>query len=233
MHSAAARTDAEWRRWNRRVHAQARELGIDEDDRRALQKRVTGKASCKDMSPAELRRVVVAMEGRLPRTAIRGAARPDDLPDSDLLPKLRALWISGWHLGIVRDRTDAGLAAWLRRQTGLDSAAWATPAHLVAAIEALRGWLRRDAGVNWKPYRAVDKSGRPRDIDRPRARVLEAQWGILHRLGLVGIADFAALASYARRHAKLGRRVCYTALSDRDADALIRHFGERIRRAAE
>lgn len=221
----SARSDAQWRRWNRRVHACARELGIDEDDRRALQKRVTGKASCKDMSLADLRRVLAAMEGR--------EAGAEALPDSDLLPKLRALWISGWHLGIVRDRTDAGLAAWLRRQTGLDSAAWATPVQLVAAIEALRRWLHRDAGVNWRPYRAVDRKGEARDIDRPRARVLEAQWGILHRLGLVGIADFAALAAYACKHAKLGRRACYTALSDGDADALIRHFGERIRAAAE
>ncbi len=221
--TAAAQTDAAWKRLNRRVHARARELGIDEQARRALQTRVTGKASCRDMSPAELRRVIAAMSG---------SGGSDALPDSDLLPKLRALWISGWHLGVVRDRTDAGLAAWLRRQAGIDSATWATPAHLVAAIEALRGWLHREAGVSWKPYRAVDESGRAKDIDRPRARVLEAQWAILHGLGLVRIADRTALSAYACAHAGLARTDSHTALSDKQADALIRHFGDRIRAAA-
>jgi len=214
---------AERKRWIRRIHARARELGIDEDTRRAIQLRATGKASCKDMDAAELRRVVSAIDGRGPG---------DRLPESDLLPKLRALWISGWHLGVVRDRTDAGLAAWLRRQTGLDAAAWANAVQLADTIEALRAWLARDGGVDWRPYVQVDRQGQARDVERPRARVLEAQWRLLHRLGEVEIADPGALAAYACHHARIFRADSHTVLSDKQADALIRHFGQRIRKAA-
>ena len=89
------------------------------------------------------------------------------------------------------------------------------------------------AGVDWRPYCVIDKAGRAREIDRPRARVLEAQWAILHRHGAVGIADHGALAAYAGKHAGLGRTDCHTALDAKQADALIRHFGARIRAAAE
>ena len=65
------------------------------------------------MTAVELRSVIAEM----------GRSR-DRLPDVAMAGKVRALWISGWHLGVVRDRTDAGLAAWLRRQTGLDAASW-------------------------------------------------------------------------------------------------------------
>ena len=61
--------------------------------------------------------------------------------------------------------------------------------------------------------------------------MLEAQWRILHRLGAVRIADEAALAAYESHHAGLGRTDCHTALDASQADALVRHFGARIRAA--
>ncbi len=133
----------------------------------------------------------------------------------------------------MRDRTDAGLAAWLRRQTGLETAAWTEPAGLARAVEALKAWLAREAGVDWAPHAAVDADGRPMDTDHPRARVLEAQWRILHRLGAVEIADTGALASCACRHAGIARADSHTALGDEQADALIRSFGARIRAAQD
>ena len=204
----------------RRVHASARALGLDDATRRALQRRVTGRSSCSEMSAMELARVVAEM-GR--------TGRRDRLPTGAGAAKLRALWISGWHLGVVRDRTDAGLAAWVRRQTGLDAAAWTTPAGLARAVEALKSWLAREAGVDWAPYAVAGGEA----LENPRARVLEAQWRMLHRLGAVRIGDTGALASYACRHAGIARRDSHTALTPDRADALIRHFGGRIRKARD
>ena len=62
--------------------------------------------------------------------------------------------------------------------------------------------------------------------------MLEAQWRILHERGVVRIAGDAALASYAAQHADLGSADSHLALNDRQADALIRHFGEKIRAGA-
>ena len=242
MSKLAARS-AEWRQACGRVHARAKQLGLDPETRRDLQRRETGKESCADMSAAELRRVLAAMNGR-PASPARGGARPstacagarDRLPPGNtatrpLLGKLWALWISGYHLGVVRDRTDAGLARWLRRQTGLDAAEWAQPPEIAKAVEALQAWLARDGGVDWSPYPVLGKGGRTRQVVNARGRVLEAQWRILHRLGAVTIEGNAALASYACRHAGLGRADSHLALTGAQEIALMQHLGAKIREA--
>ena len=205
----------------RRIHAEARSRGMDKDARRDLQRRATGKESCADMTATELRSVIAEMD-----------RSRDRLPDSPMTGKVTALWISAWHLGVVRDRTDAACASWLRRQTGLDAAAWATPAAMAKAVQALKSWLAREAGVDWRPHVSLGRDGRVREVERPRARVLEAQWRILHKAGRVRIAGDAALGAYASEHAGLGRQDSHLALTDEQADALIRHFGEMIRAGA-
>ena len=72
-----------------------------------------------------------------------------------------------------------------------------------------------------------------RERRRPRARVLEAQWRLLHRRGRVRIGSEAALGAYAARYVGLGRAESHLALSDAQTDALIRHLGKRIRAASE
>ncbi len=205
----------------RRIHAEARSRGMDKEARVALQRRATGKESCADMTAVELRSVIAEM----------GRSR-DRLPSSPMTGKVKALWISAWHLGVVRDRTDAACASWLRRQTGLDAAAWAKPAAMAKAVQALKSWLAREAGVDWRPHLSLGRDGREREVERPRARVLEAQWRILHKAGRVRIAGDAALGAYASEHAGLGRQDSHLALTDEQADALIRHFGEMIRAGA-
>lgn len=209
----------------RRVHAAARSAGLDEDTRRDAMERATGKRSCTGMTEAELALAADAIDA-----AGRGAAARDRLPNEATSGKLRALWISAWHLGVARDRTDAALAAWIRGRFGVDAAAWLHGPGAVKAVEGLKAWLEREASVDWSPYAAV-VGGRTREIDNPRARVLEAQWRILHGLGRVVVASPDALAAYARRHAGIGRRICHTQLAAPQADALIRHLGKRIREA--
>ena len=155
------------------------------------------------------------------------------LPKGGATQKLRALWISAWHLGVVRDRRDSALAAWLRQQAGVDAAAWVGPGQAAKAVEALKTWMSRVAGVDWRPHILLGQDGRTRQFENPRARVLEAQWRILHQAGVVKVAGDGALAVYAAKHAELGRADSHLALNDRQADALIRHFGELIRHFGE
>ena len=234
MAKPAARSP-EWRKACGRVHKRAKELGLDDDARRDLQRRATGKESCAQMTAAELRRVLVEMTGGGGKRPARVGGR-DRLPDAreptrKMSGKLQALWISGYHLGVVRDRTDEALAAWLRRQTGLDAAAWAKPAALARAVEALQSWLAREAGVDWSPYAELGRDGKLRQVARPQARVLEAQWRILHRLGAVRIGDLSALASYAAEYASLGRVDSHLALDAGQTIQLMQHLGRRIRKA--
>ncbi len=226
--TASTACDPTRKRLIRFVHARARELAIDHDTRRALQVRVTGHASCGDMTVAELERVAGALRRKDKANGTRHAARGDGLPNTAHQGKLWALWLSGWHLGVVDTPTEAALVAFIKRQTGLDAARWARDErHSAKAIEGLKAWLAREAGVDWSPYATADGDG----IDNPRARVLEAQWRVLAGLGVVRIGDPGALASYAARHAGTGRAISHTHLEAAQVTALIEHLGGRVRRA--
>ena len=264
----------EWRKARGVIQRRAKELGLDDDARRALQRRVTGKESCADMSVAELRRVAAAMkrgaEGRRPdrdtrkdwtgrpgrrdRAAreARSVARPRAqsarssgasarrLRDEEsgrppgaheLDAKLLALWISGWHLGVVRDRTDAGLTAWLRRRFGIEVPRWPDFPAKARAVEGLKAWLAREAQVDWRAHRAIGRDGREHEMDRPQARVLEAQWRILCEAGVFESDSLAALGAYACRHARIGCADSHLALNGRQTIALMQDFGARVRKA--
>ena len=170
---------------------------------------------------------------REPRHPANGASNHARLPGGPATRKLRALWQSAYHLGLIHDRSDDALGAWLRRLAHLDGDAGPAPAGLDRPIQALKAWLARGAGVDWRPHLSLGQDGRVRERQRPRARVLEAQWRLLHRRRRVRIGSEAALGAYAARYAGLGRADSHLALSNAQADALIRHLGKCIRRASE
>ena len=156
------------------------------------------------------------------------------LPSGPATRKLRALWFSAFHLGLIRDSSDGALATWLRRLQSLDAGhadAGLAPDGIARAIQPLEAWLARAAGVDWRPHLSLGRRGHVREVRRPRARVLEAQWRILYRQGRVRIGSHAALGAYASRYAGLGRADSHLALNDAQADALIRHLGQCIRKA--
>ena len=160
-----------------------------------------------------------------------GTTRPNDppLPGGPATRKLRALWISAFHLGLTRDRSDGALVAWLHRQKSLDADTCLSADGLARAIQPLEAWLSRAAGVDWRPHLSLGRNGRVRELHRPRARVLEAQWRLLYRQGRVRIGSHAALGAYAARFAGLGRLDSHLALTEAQTDALIRHFGKSLR----
>lgn len=164
------------------VHVGRKQLGLDEDSYRDLLERVTGRRSAAILSRADLGRVVAEMQ-RLGFTPAPPKPRPVKL-DGPYAAKLQALWIAGWNLGIVRDRTDAALAAFVGRQTGLGHTRWLRHAEDARkVIEALRSWLARDGGVDWRRR----KSSEPY-ADDVRYRIVLAQWRRLVATGAVAAA---------------------------------------------
>ena len=132
------------------IHAGCRQLGIDEDGRRAIYLRVVGKESQSDMTEAEKESVVAEL--RSLGFERREARRPDGRLklSGKYAPKLQALWIAGWNLGIFENRDDAALEAFVKRQTGLDAVRFCRDAvDARKAIEALKAILARQGGVNW------------------------------------------------------------------------------------
>ncbi len=177
------------------IHALAKRAGLDDDARRAVMMAAAGKSSSRDLSAAEAGRVIEQLRMLAGETAPAGGALRIEGPYA---AKMRALWLSAWHLGITRDRTDRALAAFVRRQTGLDHPHWLRdPAAASAVIEALRAWMSRDAGVVWPTSRAGEMQ---RDaVIAAQARIL----GIVPPAG-DGVAAMRALGRRVR--AAKGRR---------------------------
>lgn len=221
-------------RIRRSIFGFCREHGIDDETRRAVQVRATGKDSLTKMDLRQMTDVFLALRRSVyGRSRDAGPARRQEpepkrrevLPGGPHRSKLRALWICAYELGILRDRRDEALAAWICRQTGLDAALWATPAQTAACIEALKDWMARDGGVDWSPYA---RSGK-RPVQKPRARVMEALWRKLHEAGEVRIADHGALHSWVVGFRRA--QDAYSALDNRTQDLLIRELGKWLRKA--
>jgi phage gp16-like protein len=135
------------------VHVACRELGLDGEARRDLQLAVTGKASMRDMTDADLEKLLdrLKADGFKPQTGHRPAA-----PRADLR-LVHVLWRRLGEAGLLERTGRAGLNAFVRARFG---AAWGSvPAdidmlrdhkQIDMLVEALKQWCRR-AGLDIGP----------------------------------------------------------------------------------
>lgn len=131
------------------IHAMAKRAGLDEGARRDFLEAKTGKRSSRDLDGQEAGRVIEALKEIVPPA--HGSTRPASRTVSGRWAGvLRALWLSGWNLGVVANRRDEALIAFVERQTGIAHPRWMLdPADARRAIEGLKKWLERAAGVDW------------------------------------------------------------------------------------
>lgn len=156
------------------IHVAKKQLGLDEDTYRSMLLQVVGKDSLRDMSPAEHQRVITHMRSK-------GAPSGRGKLTGPYAGKLQALWISGWHLGVVRNKSDEALLAFVKGRTGIDHTRFLRNAvDARKAVEALKGMLERDAGVDWSSH------------EDPARCVLAAQ---MRQLGIAGGAGAKMIAS--------------------------------------
>lgn len=199
------------------LHVVKKERAIDDDDWRSVMERVTGSRSLKTLDVRQLHQLLDALHGKEASATPRGAMT------GPYAAKLRALWISGWHLGVVRDRSDAAVLLFVKRQTGLEAVRFLRDQQAAArAIEGLKGWLARAGGVAWE-----------RHPDNPRAAIVEAQWA--RALVLKAVAAHvppanAGDAVYHYARAVTGK-TSPNAYTEEDWDKLIAALGSRIRAA--
>jgi len=198
------------------IHVAKKNLGLDDDTYRAKLKLITGKTSVKDMNEAERQSVLLVFrrEGFEPASN----RRPDGRQKltGPYAGKLQALWIAGYNLGIVENRDDAALLAFVKRQTGLDHTRFLhDPADARKAIEALKSWLAREGGVEWSAD-LVDG-----------AKIVWAQWRKLSPDTVQADQGF----SDAVANALDGRFVHPISLTARDWQTVANAFGKRIRAA--
>jgi phage gp16-like protein len=184
------------------VHFAAKKRGIEGDDYRDMLRAVVGKESCADLTLPEMGKVL---------DHLNGAARSRSAGEVPQAGKIRALWISGYWLGVVNDRSDASLRAFVKRQTGIETERWLRdPADARKVIEALKSWLTRVAGINWGEAN-----------HNPRHHVVRAQ---IRRLADIGVKINAEMRGYA-----VTGKSGLAWYGDRDWDALIVDLGRELR----
>lgn len=207
------------------IHTLKARAKLGEENYRDLLEQISGRRSAKELSVTQACRVIERLreltgDVGLARGAVAGL-------DSPIGAKLRALWIAAYDLGVVRDRSDRAMLAFVQRQTGVshtrflqDSGAGA------AAVDGLRAWLARDAGVDWPSDR--------RDVIAAKRAVLNAQW--LRLVALNAVHPFIAsrpledLDSYAF---KVGGANGWPYLDGPKLDEVQKALGRKLRRALE
>lgn len=188
------------------IHADAKRLGMDDASRRDLMEAISGKRSAADLSALEAEAVIRRMKslGGRPMSAVAAGK---------YAPILRALWLSAYHLGAVRQRDDRALHAFVRRQTHIDHTRfltdWTQANQTIIAIKAMCA----RAGVEWPAGRNADVAAQKRAV----------VFAIIRRLAAAGVAveaprmDGLDNAALDRIQARLGVRL-RTALGMEVAD---------------
>lgn len=205
------------------VRAAARRKGLDDEARRDLQLRVTGKRSLGDMDLPEIGRVLDEMN--------RGWRAPSG--DRAWLPKVRALWWTLYWLGEIdceHGHVERALDRFVRRQAGVEALSFLTHRNAPAVVEALKDWAAR-AGVDWPgpehwPPADVLAGDLPPQAWAERLAVIVA---IGRRLAQAGVIAWLAAESYAA--AALGLPDNPRLWGRAELDGAIRLLGKRLRRA--
>lgn len=205
----------------RLINIGTKQLGIDIEDARDLYEAQTGVRSLRAMTPAQREAVL----GELKRLGFKphssGARRR---LEGKYAGKLQALWIAAWNLGVVDHRDDAALIAFVKRQAGIDHVRFLhDPVDARAAIEGLKRWLAREAGVDWTTGRHL-----PDWTQVPGYRIAAAQLEILRGLD----PAYRVYGSLATAIAvRVDRRLAPPKMTDRDWIAVMNTFGGAIRAA--
>jgi len=111
--------------------------GLDDDDAwRDFLEATAGLRSLSDMNAPQMGRVLDALHARgAPRTASR-------YTNTQQMRMIRGLWLELADLGTVRDRSEAALNTFVKRQTGQDVGRL-DPRAAGQVIEALTAWRQR------------------------------------------------------------------------------------------
>lgn len=170
-----AQTDMR-RRELAKIHVGKKELGLDDDCYRDIIRRITGgkKESSAKLTATERRTLLDEMKALGFKAKRKAAPSGSTAPSAPRRTgraktrqgaKARVLWRALWNLGEVQANTDSALDAFVKRQAGVDSLAWASPGQVRQVIEALRSWCARTG------FDVPETAGGPEIVEAKRALV--------------------------------------------------------------
>ena len=132
----------------RLIHVARRDLAMADDTYRAILKDLTGHASSKDCNGWQLEKVVDHMKraGFKVRAPSKSAAATGrSLAHGGRYSKVRAVWLQLHAWGGIDNPSEAALAAYVKRQAGVDDMRWADlpRGHGIKILEGLKKWAAR------------------------------------------------------------------------------------------
>lgn len=126
------------------IHIAKAQLGMAEDTYRDLLWTLGRVRSAADLDWGGRKRLLDHMRacGWQPKRKRGPGGRP--LADDAQSRKIRALWLALADAGVVRNRSEKALLAYVKRQTGIDALDWLKMDQAGLVIEALKAWGKRE-----------------------------------------------------------------------------------------
>ncbi|HEA0252730.1 TPA: regulatory protein GemA [Salmonella enterica] len=129
------------------IHVARRSLGLDDETYRSmLASVVPGKSSCRDMSDAQLNKVLETMKTR----GFSPVSRPRPAVPAGIAGKIRAIWSVMHRQGFVTRNDDSAIDAYVKRITrhhnggeGVARLVWLREEHAGVVLETLKKWHMR------------------------------------------------------------------------------------------
>lgn len=222
-----------------KIHVAKKDLALTDDTYRALLARMTKHESAGQCDDAQLDAVLGEFKrlGWKPkrRKAAPKRAGKRPLATGDQARKVRALWLSLYHLGVVRSPQERAIAAYAKRTIGIDALQWASPEDLNKLIEGLKDWCTR-AGFR-QPWRGdvealteqrLAAGLEPADWGlTAKSLLIAAQWRTLTAAGAFRTGEVAKLETWLRREAGVSAPWF---LGHEAADRCVEQLGAWIRR---
>ncbi len=128
-----------------KVHIAKKDLGLIDENYRAILVRITGHESSAACSERQLEQVLAEFRrlGWQPRPAKSKGGAGFDKPH---VRKIYALWAEAGRLGAVANATKEALRAFVERQTGKSAPEFCAPPDANKVCEALKAMIRRAEG---------------------------------------------------------------------------------------
>jgi phage gp16-like protein len=156
----------------RLIHVARRDLDMADDTYRTLVGQLAaGKTSSADCTVPELERIVAHLKKAGFKVRKPKAVKPTEtraLATDAESRKLRAVWLLLHQIGATHSNTEAALAAYVKRMTGVDDLHFARrPNDKYRAIEGLKAWAARElpAAISARIARLVCAGTIPSGLD--------------------------------------------------------------------
>lgn len=237
-----AKLDAARAKDLRVIHTGRKALAMAETSYRALLRRVTGKESSAEMDATERRQVIEELR-RLgfkklpPGRARRGKLADREMAMSDQASKIRALWLSLYHLGEIEDPSETALAAFVKRAVKVEALQWLDFVSADRVLRQLRSWCERvgfamptaayvERVMSWRALAKLEPSAGSADGYTAKVMLIGTLWQRLGQAGAFRYGDEARIESWLRNRYAVAAPWF---LSWEDADGAIEALGKWLR----